>query len=82
MSFPEIIGLLGILIAFFVVIFFTYKGFHLAYVVMVACIIVLVTEQHAPHGELQPDHHAQSGRTGGHPIAPVPVRRYLRQDVH
>ena len=43
MSFPEIIGLLGILIAFFVVIFFTYKGFHLAYVVMVACIIVLVT---------------------------------------
>ena len=43
MSFPEIIGLLGILIAIFVVIFFTYKGFHLAYVVMVACIIVLVT---------------------------------------
>ena len=36
MSFPEIIGLLGILIAFFVVIFFTYKGFHLAYLVMVA----------------------------------------------
>ena len=39
----EIIGLLGILVAFFVVIFFTYKGFHLAYVVMVACLIVLVT---------------------------------------
>ena len=39
----EIIGLLGILVAFFVVIFFTYKGFHLAYVVMVACLIVLAT---------------------------------------
>ena len=39
----DIIGLLGIFVAFFVVIFFTYKGFHLAYVVMVACLIVLVT---------------------------------------
>ena len=39
----EIIGLLGILVAFFVVIFFTYIGFHLAYVVIVACLIVLVT---------------------------------------
>ena len=39
----DIIGLIGILVAFFVVIFFTYKGFHLAYVVMAACLIVLVT---------------------------------------
>ena len=39
----EIIGLLGILVAFFIVIYFTYKGFHLAYVVMVACLVVLVT---------------------------------------
>ena len=39
----DIIGLLGILVAFFIVIYFTYKGFHLAYVVMVACLVVLVT---------------------------------------
>lgn len=39
----EVIGLLGILVAFFIVIYFTYKGFHLAYVVMVACLVVLVT---------------------------------------
>ena len=39
----EIIGLIGILVAFFIVIYFTYKGFHLAYVVMVACLVVLVT---------------------------------------
>ena len=39
----DIIGLLGILVAFFIVIYFTYKGFHLAYVVIVACLVVLVT---------------------------------------
>ena len=39
----DIIGLIGIFVAFFIVIFFTYKGFHLAYVVMVACLVVLVT---------------------------------------
>lgn len=39
----DIIGLLGILVAFFIVIYFTYKGFHLAYVVVVACLVVLVT---------------------------------------
>lgn len=39
----NIIGLLGILLAFFIVIFFTYKGFHLAYVVVVACFVVIVT---------------------------------------
>lgn len=39
----EIIGLLGILVAFFIVIYFTYKGFHLAYVVMFACLVVIVT---------------------------------------
>ncbi len=39
----SVIGLLGILVAFFIVIYFTYKGFHLAYVVMVACLVVLVT---------------------------------------
>ena len=39
----NIIGLLGILLAFFIVIFFTYKGFHLAYVVVAACLVVVVT---------------------------------------
>ena len=39
----SVIGLLGILVAFFIVIYFTYKGFHLAYVVMVACLVVIVT---------------------------------------
>lgn len=39
----DIIGLIGIFVAFFIVIYFTYKGFHLAYVVMVACLVVLVT---------------------------------------
>lgn len=39
----DVIGLLGIVIAFFVIIFFTYKGFHLAYVVIAASLIVLVT---------------------------------------
>ena len=38
----DIIGLIGIFAAFFIVIFFTYKGFHLAYVVMAACLVVLV----------------------------------------
>ena len=39
----DVIGLLGIIVAFFIVIYFTYKGFQLAYVVMVACIVVIVT---------------------------------------
>ena len=39
----DVIGLLGIFAAFFIVIFFTYKGFHLAYVVIVAALVVLVT---------------------------------------
>lgn len=39
----DIIGLIGIFAAFFIVIFFTYKGFHLAYVVIVAALVVLVT---------------------------------------
>jgi len=38
-----VIGLLGIALAFFVVIFFTYKGFHLAYVVIIAILIVFIT---------------------------------------
>jgi len=39
----SLIGLLGIALAFFIVIFFTYKGFHLAYVVIVAVLVVFVT---------------------------------------
>lgn len=39
----DIIGLLGICLAFFIVIFFTYKGFDLAYVVIVATIVVIVS---------------------------------------
>jgi len=39
----NIIGLLGIFLAFFIVIFFTYKGFHLAYVVVAAVLVVFVT---------------------------------------
>lgn len=39
----DIIGLLGIALAFFIVIFFTYKGFHLAYVVIVAILVVFIT---------------------------------------
>jgi H+/gluconate symporter-like permease len=37
------IGIIGILIAFFLVTFLTYKGFHLAYVVIIATLVVLVT---------------------------------------
>ncbi|MBQ8663961.1 MAG: GntP family permease [Eubacterium sp.] len=37
------IGILGILIAFVMVILLTYKGMNLAYVVLLACFVVLVT---------------------------------------
>lgn len=39
----DTIGLLGILVAFFIVTYFTYKGFQLAYVVVLATIVVIVT---------------------------------------
>jgi|GEM_PF-625967 len=39
----NLVGLLGIALAFFIVIFFTYKGFHLAYTVIVAVMVVFIT---------------------------------------
>lgn len=39
----DVIGILGIVVAFFIVIYFTYKGFHLAYVAVVASLVVMVT---------------------------------------
>lgn len=41
----DFIGITGIAIAFFVVIYFTYKGFHLAYVAVFAALIVMVTNR-------------------------------------
>lgn len=38
-----ILGILGIFAAFFIVTFFTYKGMNLAYTVIFACLVVLVT---------------------------------------
>ena len=37
------IGIIGIIIAFFLVTFLTYKGLHLAYVVIIATLVVLIT---------------------------------------
>lgn len=39
----EILGLLGIAIAFFMVIYFSYKGMNLVYVIVTACFVVIIT---------------------------------------
>lgn len=39
----DILGLLGIAIAFFMVIYLSYKGMNLVYVIVAACFVVIVT---------------------------------------
>ena len=39
----DILGLLGIAIAFFMVIYLSYKGMNLVYVIVAACLVVIVT---------------------------------------
>ena len=38
-----ILGIIGIIAAFFIVTFFTYKGMNLAYTVIIACLVVFIT---------------------------------------
>lgn len=39
----DILGLIGIAIAFFMVIYLSYKGMNLVYVIVAACFVVIVT---------------------------------------
>ena len=41
----DILGLLGIAIAFFMVIYLSYKGMNLVYVIVAACFVVIVTNE-------------------------------------